>query len=94
MAVLPVLTPLLGVAGHTPTNKRGRTQPMRISVNRWQTLSPALQQRLLHASNPTLAPLDRLRFRTVTTNPRLPDATATPAPRRVMQRVRWVPQML
>jgi hypothetical protein len=54
-AVLPVLTPLLGVAGHTPINKRGRTQPMRISVSRWRTLSPALQQRLLNATGHTRA---------------------------------------
>jgi DNA-binding transcriptional LysR family regulator len=93
-AVLPVLTPLLGVAGHTPINKRGSAQPIRINVNRWRTLSPGLRQRLLHAADAALAPLDRLRLRTVTTNPRLPDATAAPASQQAVQRVRWVPQML
>jgi hypothetical protein len=41
-----------------------------------------------------MAPLDRLRLRTVTATPRLPDPPNATASEAVRQRARWVPQML
>ena len=91
--ILPVLVPLLGTSGHVPVNARGRPQAMRISITRWRTLSPGLRRRLLHGADAQLAPLDRLRLRTVTTDPRLPDPQG-PESECVLERVRWVPQLL
>jgi DNA-binding transcriptional LysR family regulator len=92
--ILPLLAPLLGQAGHVGVNARGRLQAMTVSLSRWRTLSPRLRQRLLSAIDTRLAPLDRLRFRTATTRPRLPEQAGTTAFDRVRERFRWVPQLL
>lgn len=91
---LPLLAPLLATSGYVAVDVRGRSQAMTISISRWRTLSPGLRQRLLHAVDRRLAPLDRLRLQTAATNPRLPEPSATAASEQIRQRARWVPQML
>ena len=51
-AILPLLAPLLGEAGHVAVNARLRPQAMTVSLTRWRTLSPRLRQRLLNAIDP------------------------------------------
>ncbi|GGM88147.1 TniQ family protein [Dactylosporangium sucinum] len=87
--VMTYLAPLLGRGGHVAVNSLGRPQPVKLSTSRWRTLSPGLQQRLLHTVDTHLSPLDRLRYRSCTAYPRLPDQAAA-----VAQRARWIPQLL
>jgi hypothetical protein len=55
----------------------------------WKTLSPGAHARLLRALDAQLPPVDRLRHRSCTSTPRLPDSTDL-----MLGRARHVPQLL
>ena len=87
--IIARLRALLGRSEPDERDTRGHSRPMTIHRGHWRTLSPGRQALLLAAIDPVLAPLDRLRFYSCTTRPRLSlDPPAAP------DRTRWIPQVL
>jgi len=88
-AIATHLCQLLGQPTTTTTARRQRRALRLGPGKRWTTLSSPQQSRVLHAVDSHLAPLDRLRYRSATSNPRPPeDSTA------VTERARHIPQLL
>jgi hypothetical protein len=87
--ILTGLRPLtLPRAGMVQSVRQPRGTPLG-HFYQWKTLSPDAQARFLAALDPHLSPVDRLRYRSCSSTPRLPDSAGP-----VLKRAQHVPQLL